>query len=76
MVTRTLVRMRDTDAAPPRCIALRGEVGRFAYCSIYDNRPSPCHDFAPYAPLGLGDDACTRARARHGLKPLGDERSV
>lgn len=65
-----LVRMVGTDAAPPRCVALEGEVGKAARCVIYPDRPSPCRDFAPYAPLGMGDDACDRARARHGLPPL------
>ena len=27
-LTATLVRMRGTDEAPPRCVALEGEVGR------------------------------------------------
>ena len=70
-LTGNLYRMRGTDAVPPRCIALKGEVGRAAGCSIYENRPGPCRDFAPYAPLGVGDDACDRARRRHGLTPLG-----
>jgi Fe-S-cluster containining protein len=65
-----LVRMRGTDEAPPRCIALEGAVGVAVRCTIYGDRPSPCRDFAPYAPLGLGDDACNRARARAGLPPL------
>jgi uncharacterized protein len=65
-----LVRMRGTDAAPPRCAALEGVIGQGVRCSIYAERPSPCRDFAPYAPLGLGEDACDRARARHGLPPL------
>jgi len=69
-LTATLVRMRGTDEAPPRCVALEGEVGRQVSCSIYDRRPGPCRDFAPYAPLGMGDDACDRARRRYGLPPL------
>lgn len=69
-LTATLVRMLGTDTAPPRCIALDGEVGRAVRCTIYENRPGPCRDFAPYAPLGIGDDACDRARRRHGLTPL------
>ena len=71
-VTATLVRMRGTDDGPPRCIALAGEIGVRAHCAIYADRPSPCRDFAPYAALGIGEDACDRARARHGLPPLGD----
>ena len=69
-LTATLVRMRGTDDAPPRCVALAGEIGIAVSCSIYAERPGPCRDFAPYAPLGIGDDACDRARRRHGLSPL------
>lgn len=65
-----LVRMRGTDDAPPRCVALKGEIGVAVECSIYDRRPPPCRDFAPYAPLGIGEAACERARRRHGLAPL------
>ena len=70
-VTERLFRMRGSDDAPPRCIALAGEIGREVHCTIYENRPGPCRDFAPYAPLGVGDDACDRARRRHGLSRLG-----
>ena len=69
-VTGNLVRMRGTDAAPPRCVALEGVIGQKVHCTIYDQRPGPCRDFAPYAPLGVGDDACDRARHRFGLPPL------
>lgn len=69
-VTGQTIRMRGTDAAPPRCIALVGEIGRTVACSIYAERPGPCREFAPLAPLGIGDDACRRARQRHGLPPL------
>lgn len=71
-VTPTLMRMRGTDAAPPRCVALAGEIGQRVQCTIYAQRPGPCRDFAPYAPLGIGDDACDRARRRCGLAPLGE----
>jgi Fe-S-cluster containining protein len=69
-VTRTLVRMRGTDDAPPRCAALVGEIGGSVRCAVYSLRPSPCREFAPLAPLGVGDEACARARRRHGLPPL------
>ena len=69
-LTAALVRMRGTDEAPPRCIALEGRIGQHVRCTIYEQRPGPCRDFAPYAPLGMGDDACDRARRRHGLAPL------
>ena len=69
-LTATLVRMRGTDEAPPRCVALKGEVGDRVSCTIYEQRPGPCRDFAPYAPIGMGDEACDRARRRYGLPPL------
>jgi Fe-S-cluster containining protein len=69
-LTANLARMRGTDEAPPRCIALEGEIGRSVRCTLYPQRPGPCRDFAPYAPLGMGDDACDRARRRHGLPAL------
>ena len=61
-----------TDDGPPRCIALEGEIGSAVRCTIYDRRPGPCRDFAPYAALNIGDEACARARRRHGLAPLGE----
>ena len=62
--------MRGTERQPPRCVALRGEIGVEVGCAIYEFRPSPCRDFSPYANLGQGDDACADARRRHGLPPL------
>jgi Fe-S-cluster containining protein len=63
-------RMRGTDHAAPRCAALVGTVGVRAHCGIHEWRPSPCREFGLRAPHGIGDEACTRARARHGLPPL------
>lgn len=65
-----IVRMRGTDHASPRCAALVGTVGMRASCGIYEWRPGPCREFGALAPLGRGDAACQRARARHGLAPL------
>ena len=69
-LTATLVRMRGTDEAPPRCVALAGEVGVAVRCTIYASRPGPCREFAPLAGIGIGDEACARARRRFGLAPL------
>jgi uncharacterized protein len=69
-VTDHVCRMRGTDHASPRCAALTGRVGIDARCGIYEWRPSPCREFGMLAPLGRGDDACSRARSRHGLPPL------
>ena len=66
----TLARLRGTDHAQPRCAALVGTVGVQASCGIYEWRPGPCREFGALAPLGRGDEACNRARARHGLPGL------
>ncbi len=63
-------RMRGTDHARPRCAALSGTVGVSVRCGIHEWRPSPCREFGELAPLGRPDDACHRARLRHGLAPL------
>jgi Fe-S-cluster containining protein len=62
--------MKGTERQPPRCVALRGEIGRSVGCSIYEFRPSACREFAPLASIGRGDQACNDARRRHGLAPL------
>ena len=69
-VNGSTCRMRGTDHATPRCAALVGRGGIEAHCGIYEWRPGPCREFGMLAPLGVADDACTRARARHGLPPL------
>ena len=71
-LTAKLMRMKGTDDAAPRCIALEGEVGCQVGCRIYEHRPSPCHEFNPWAALGIADQACDRARLRHGLRPLSE----
>ena len=69
-VSCSTCRMRGTDHARPRCAALVGTLGVQAQCAIYEWRPSACREFGRLAPMGVGDDACARARARHGLPPL------
>ena len=69
-VTRGLMRLRGTDHARPRCAALQGKIGERVLCGIHAWRPNPCRDFGLRAPFGFGDEACARARARHGLPPL------
>lgn len=63
-VTPNIVRMRGTDDAPPRCIALAGQIGEAVNCTIYDGRPSPCREF------DTEHAACNRARQRCGLPAL------
>ncbi|RLJ65072.1 YkgJ family cysteine cluster protein [Sulfurisoma sediminicola] len=69
-VTAVMACMRGTGAAPVRCAALRGEIGRDVSCAIYEFRPSPCREFGALAAVGQGDEACNDARRRHGLPPL------
>ncbi|HJW23949.1 MAG TPA: YkgJ family cysteine cluster protein [Rhodocyclaceae bacterium] len=63
-LTPQLVRLVGTDDSPPRCVALRGEVGKEVACTIYGCRPSPCREF------DVEHAACNRARRLHGLPPL------
>ena len=56
--------MAGTNAPAPRCVCLRGEVGKHTACGIYDQRPSPCRELQP------GEDKCNRARTKHGLPAL------
>lgn len=65
-VTPAIMRLVGTDASPPRCAALAGEIGIAVKCTIYDGRPSPCREF------DTEHAACQRARQRHGLPTLGD----
>ena len=65
-----LAAMVGTSSHPPRCIAHAGEVGRSSACTIYEHRPSPCHELRASWEDGTPDDRCDRARARHGLPPL------
>jgi Fe-S-cluster containining protein len=69
-VTSVMACMRGTAAQPPRCVALQGEIGKSVSCAIYEQRPSPCREFAPLAAVGRSDEACADARRRHGLPPL------
>ena len=47
-----------------RCAALAGEVGVHVACTVYADRPDVCRACI------AGDDACSMARARHGLPPI------
>lgn len=56
-----------------RCVALEGEVGREAHCSIYSLRPTPCRSFLPSFEDGRRQPRCDQARARYGLPALSKE---
>lgn len=59
-----LMRMKGTDAQPPRCIALQGVIGEAVACGIYAGRPSPCREF------DVEHAACNQARRHCGLPAL------
>jgi len=69
-VTPFLSCMQGTNAKSPRCVALDGEIGQSVSCSIYLNRPTPCHEFDASGVNGVSNESCDRARARYGLPPL------
>lgn len=69
-ITPLLRCMSGTRQQPCRCEALEGSVGESVRCSIYQNRPSPCREFAMSGENGEINDACHRARAHYGLPPL------
>ena len=54
----------------PTCVALKGNIGEFAYCSIYENRSSVCRKFAASYENGEPNFRCDEARKKHGLKIL------
>ncbi len=65
--------MKGTKDFPVRCVALQGEVGKNATCSIYEKRSSTCREFGlnwvdgkcVATPIDL--IRCNRARAKYGL---------
>jgi uncharacterized protein len=62
--------MQGSEEVTPRCTALVGVVGKKNHCSVYENRPSPCRNFAPSYELGVHNERCDQARAGHGLSAL------
>lgn len=68
--TASTCRMRGTDRAQPRCVALVGKVGEMVRCGIYEFRPEPCREFSPHGVHGISNAECSRVRRRHGLPPL------
>ncbi len=65
--------MKGTDSADPRCLALKGEIGKSVCCSIYERRPSACRNLVPSWFDGEPNDRCDKARVAHGLAPLAPE---
>lgn len=70
-VAPLLCTMKETDQREPWCVALQGSVGVSVRCSIYDRRPSVCHEVVPSGQGAVANFWCDRARALWGLPPLG-----
>jgi Fe-S-cluster containining protein len=58
--------MLGTNQKNPYCIALQGRIGENVSCGIYEQRPSPCREFA------AGSEGCSSARKKHGMAELVD----
>lgn len=58
--------MKGTNNYPPRCAALRGEVGQQVSCAIYEDRPSSCREFNEYELDGTPNMRCFKLR---GITP-------
>lgn len=54
--------MKGTDAFPPRCVALEGEVGQAVRCTIYAERPQVCREFNEYELDGTPNSRCFKLR--------------
>jgi uncharacterized protein len=62
--------MKGTEKSPMRCVALYGEIGQQAGCTIYEQRSSTCREFAE------GSEACNRARQKYGLPHIDEIASI
>ncbi|ANI29180.1 ferredoxin [Yersinia entomophaga] len=62
--------MSGTNCKSPRCVALEGDIGQQVACSIYPDRPTPCHEFSYSGENNQRNESCDRARAYYGLPPL------
>ncbi|ANQ84693.1 YkgJ family cysteine cluster protein [Azoarcus olearius] len=62
--------MKGSNSIPRRCSALAGTVGEKVWCTIYENRPTPCREFPVYFDDGQPNPKCDELRARIGLPAL------
>ena len=62
--------LAGTEGDQPRCAALKGQIGTRVRCTLYDKRPSPCHEVQASLQDGHRDITCDEARTRHGLPLL------
>jgi hypothetical protein len=54
----------------PKCVSLKGRIGKDAHCGTYENRPTPCRGFMASYEDGTHNPRCDEAREAHGLRPL------
>ncbi len=62
--------IKGTNQSNPRCVALTGEIGVDAHCSIHCVRSSACREFEASYVNGERNERCDSARAKRGLRPL------
>jgi hypothetical protein len=62
--------MKGTSQKNPRCIALSGTLGEQVACTIYENRPTPCREFAVWEEDGSVNERCQKLRIAFGLPPV------
>jgi Fe-S-cluster containining protein len=65
--------MKGSSGSKPRCIALKGFIGKKVHCSIYAKRASVCRDFSASWENGIHNERCDKARVAWGLLPLSPE---
>jgi Fe-S-cluster containining protein len=56
--------MKGTNQVSGRCIALKGELCKDAYCSIHPIKPKPCRSYE------VGGKRCNEVRKKFGLPPV------
>jgi len=75
-ITRFRLCMQGTNQKSPRCVALKGEIGKRVACTIYASRPSTCREFGirweseKICLTRTEFDRCNQARATWGLPLL------
>ena len=62
--------MKGCKGSKPRCLALKGFIGKNVHCSIYEQRASVCRDFPASWEYGIHNERCDQARNAWGLLPL------
>jgi len=75
-ITRFRLCMQGTNQKSPRCVALKGVIGKRVTCTIHATRPSTCREFGVHLEGGkvcvtrAELERCNQARAAWGLSPL------